>query len=146
VERHGSFDPGQWFFDHTGGSVWDDPRIKKLQAMGITAEYVEREIGKDEYLETTEHSFGPMKKLYTLVEFSPAVNRELRQRWDAIERRERFSMVGLGATGVLGLLGMVWGLLKIDTATKGYYSKRLFIGVPAVIIGATLLSLLAFMS
>ena len=31
------------------------------------------------------------------------------------------------------------GLLKIDTWTKGYYTKRLFLGVPAVIIGGVLL-------
>jgi hypothetical protein len=28
--------------------------------------------------------------------------------------------------------------LRIDTATKGYYSKRLFLGVPAMIIAAVL--------
>ena len=34
-------------------------------------------------------------------------------------------------------------MLKLDTATKGYYTKRLFIGVPAAIIGAvTLLAVL----
>jgi hypothetical protein len=36
-------------------------------------------------------------------------------------------------------LTLVWGLLKIDTATKGYYTKRLFLGVPAAIIGGFLL-------
>ncbi len=41
---------------------------------------------------------------------------------------------GLLAAAVLGLLGAVYGLLKIDTWTKGYYTKRLFLGVPAVIM------------
>jgi hypothetical protein len=27
------------------------------------------------------------------------------------------------------------GMLKVDTATKGYYTKRLFLGVPLGIIG-----------
>jgi hypothetical protein len=35
----------------------------------------------------------------------------------------------------LACISLVWGLLKVDTWTKGYYSKRLFFGVPAVIIG-----------
>ena len=49
----------------------------------------------------------------------------------------------LGAGGVLGLLGLCYGLLKVDTWTKGYYTKRLFLGVPAAIIGlGTLLALL----
>jgi hypothetical protein len=51
-------------------------------------------------------------------------------------------MVGMSSAGILGLLFTVWGLLKVDTATKGYYSKWLFVGVPAAIIGTTLLSVL----
>ena len=51
-------------------------------------------------------------------------------------------MVGAGAGSVLGLIGLVFGLLKVDTWTKGYYTKRLFLGVPAAIIG--LLALLGF--
>ena len=76
-----------------------------------------------------------MQKLYTLIEFTPSVDNELRQRWDASQRQERFAFVGLGASGVLGLLGLAWGLLKVDTWTKGYYTKRLFIGVPLAVIG-----------
>ena len=51
---------------------------------------------------------------------------------------------GLGAAMVaVGLLGMVYGMLKVDTWTKGYYTKRLFLGVPAAIIGlVTLVALL----
>jgi hypothetical protein len=32
------------------------------------------------------------------------------------------------AAGALGFLGLVWGVLKFDTATKGYYTKRLIVG------------------
>ncbi|MCI0493205.1 MAG: hypothetical protein L0Z07_09740, partial [Planctomycetes bacterium] len=110
-------------------------RYPALYRMGITADYLRREIAKDEYVETVERSFGPMKKLYTLVEFSPAVDNELRQRWAAYQRQERFAIVGIGAASILGLLSLVWGLLKVDTWTKGYYTKRLFLGVPLGILG-----------
>jgi hypothetical protein len=84
-----------------------------------------------------------MKKLYTLVEFTPAVDRELRARWDTYRRQERLTTVGIGAVSVLGLVGLAWGLLRVDTLTKGYYTKRLFVGVPAAIITVLLfLSLL----
>ena len=52
-----------------------------------------------------------------------------------MRRSERFAVVGAGAGSVLGLVGLALGLLKVDTWTKGYYSKRLFLGVPAAIIG-----------
>ena len=113
-----------------------DVRLRQLASMGIGIDYVRREIGKEEYFETVERSVGPMKKLYTLVEFNDSVDRELERRWAAYRRHERFAVVGVGAASILGLLGGVWGLLKIDTATKGYYTKRLFLGVPLGILGA----------
>jgi hypothetical protein len=86
-------------------------------------------------LEKVDRSFGEMLKLYTEIEFTPGVDNELRQHWQISQRRERFAFVGLGASSVLGLLGLAWGLLKVDTWTKGYYTKRLFIGVPLAVIG-----------
>jgi hypothetical protein len=133
-----------WRFDG-GELVWDDHRLGRLQAMGIGPDYVQREVAKKEHLETVERSFGPMKKLYTLIEFSPTVDSELRQRWTEYERKSRLATVSAGTGGVVGLLGLIYGLLRVDTWTKGYYTKRLFLGVPAAIIGlATLLAMRVF--
>lgn len=118
----------------------------RLNAMGITREFLRRElVAKDpgsnesrECLETVTSSVGPMKKLYMQIEFTPAIDRELLQFAEAHSRQERFAAVGFGAGSVLTLLTMVWGLLKIDTATKGYYTKRLFLGVPLAIIAGVI--------
>ena len=126
-----------------GKTYWADERIRNLIRMGIGIDYVRREVvAKDnknnesrEFVETVDLAFGPMKKLYLQIEFTPVIDRELRRHWDAHERRERFAMVGAGSFSILGLLGLVFALLKIDTATKGYYTKRLFIGVPLAILG-----------
>lgn len=122
------------------GVVRDD-RLRRLARANIGIDLVRREIAKDEYLETVDRSVGEMKKLYTLVEFTPSVDRDLRDRWIALRREDRFAAVGVGAGSILGLIGLAFGLLKIDTWTKGYYTKRLFLGVPAAIIG--LVTLLA---
>jgi hypothetical protein len=114
----------------------------QLQRMGVGIDYIRREIAKDEYVATADRSVGPMKTLYTLLQFSQSVDRELGQRWDAAQRQERFAVVGIVAGAVLSLVGAVYGLLKIDTWTKGYYTKRLFLGVPAVIIGIVALLVL----
>ena len=108
--------------------------------MGIDLAYIRREIAKDEYLETVERSVGPMKNLYTLLEFSPTVDKELRMRWDELQRESHVTAIGLLSGSVLGIIGLAFGLLRIDTATKGYYSKRLFLGVPAAIIGLGILA------
>lgn len=118
----------------------------RLNAMGITPEFLRRELvakdpgsnGSREYLEAVTSSVGPMKKLYMQIEFTPAIDRELMQFAEAYSRQERFAAVGFGAGSVLTLLTMVWGLLKIDTATKGYYTKRLFLGVPLAIIAGVI--------
>lgn len=107
-----------------------------LSGLGITLDYARREMAKEEYLEPVDkYSVGPMLKLYTLVEFSPQVDREFRKRWESRQRSAAFKTVSFGALSLLGLLGCVFGLLKVDTWTKGYYTKRLFIGVPLAILG-----------
>lgn len=112
-----------------------DRRLQALASMGIGIDVIRREIAKDEYLETVERSFGPMKKLYTQIEFTPQIDSELQRAWKNYRRGERLAVVGLSAFAILGLLGTVWGMLKVDTMTKGYYTKRLFFGVPLGIAG-----------
>jgi hypothetical protein len=126
---------------------WIDSRLRALNDMGIGTEYIYREIvAKDssdneprEFLDTVQRSIGQMKKLYLEVEFTPDVDRELRQIWFAHARHERFAIVGVIGGNVLIVLGFIFALLKLDTWTKGYYTKRLFIGVPAVIIAGVLI-------
>jgi hypothetical protein len=121
---------------------WADPRLRALGDMGIGPDFIHREIvSKDtngneprEYLETVDRTFGPMHKLYMQIEFSPSVDRDLRAVWNNYERKQRFFMFGAGAGSVLSFIGLIFGLLKLDTWTKGYYTKRLFIGLPAAII------------
>jgi hypothetical protein len=132
----------------TGGpnSKWIDGRLRSLSDMGIGIDFARSQlVTKDskgdarEYVETLEHPMGPMKKLYLQIEFTPAVEGVIRQRLAAAQRQERFAMTGAGAGSILSLLALAFALLKIDTWTKGYYTKRLFIGVPAAIIAGFLL-------
>lgn len=106
-----------------------------LEQMGIDVDFIRHEIAPYDYLETVQRSFGPMQKLYIQLEYSAPIQEELRRRWEEHLRQERFATVGLGAGSVLSLIGLAYGLLKVDTWTKGYYSARLFLGVPAAIIG-----------
>jgi hypothetical protein len=128
-------------YDRNQSDQWFDSRLHYLNRVGIGIDFVRRELITDQYLDEVERSFGPMYKLYTKIKFSPQADAALRQHWATHERQERFAMVGVGAGSVLGLLGFVYGLLKVDTLTKGYYTKRLFLGVPAAIIGGFILFL-----
>lgn len=122
-----------------GGSFTDSPG---LESMGITIPYIYSELcpePEDYYIETVNASFGEMKRAHALVEFNEAQDRVLLQRWRDYARVESLMVVG----GILSLavagLAFAYGLLQVDTWTRGYYSKRLFLGVPAAIIAVVFL-------
>jgi len=112
-----------------------------FDSFGIGLSYIMREICQDEFTETVSASFGEMKRVHVLMVFSPAVEDHLRAQWKEYGRRHRLGVVGIFAAAALSLLAGVYGLLQFDTWTRGYYTKRLLVGVPVVIIVAVVLLL-----
>ena len=106
-----------------------------LDSMGINIEYILSELcPEDDYIETINASFGEMKRAHALVEFNEPQDRLLLDRWRAYARVQSIEVVAVLSAFVVGGLAFVYGLLKVDTWTRGYYTKRLFLGVPAAII------------
>ncbi|MCC6492248.1 MAG: hypothetical protein IT424_04430 [Pirellulales bacterium] len=110
-----------------------------LDDMGVGSDYILRELCPEpDYVETVKASFGEMLRAHALLEFTPQQDEFLLDRWKSAMRTKRVaSVAGLGAC-LLGGLACALGLLKVDTWTRGFYTKRLFIGVPAAIIGVGL--------
>jgi hypothetical protein len=124
----------------------DDPAYldfipASCEDLGIGIDYIYREICRDEYVESLEASFGPMVQVHLLLEFDPPIEKHLGDVWKQYQVRQRLGIVAFLAAAGLLLLGLVYGLLKLDTWTRGYYSKRLLLGVPAVIISLVMLLL-----
>ncbi len=126
----------QSLFAGLPGSPFAIPRPTK---MGIGLDYIMSEICREEYTETVSSSVGDMKRVHVLMEFDSAIDNHLRAAWQRYERLDRLSSVGGIAGVVLAGLATVFGLLKFDTWTRGYYTKRLLIGVPSAIIVLVLL-------
>lgn len=112
-----------------------------VDSFDIGLKYIVREICQDEFTETVSASFGEMKRVHVLLEFNPAVDGYLLAEWQKTERRHRLGVVGQFAAAVLSLLLLVYGLLKFDSWTQGHYTKRLLVGLPAVIIAVAVLFL-----
>lgn len=112
-----------------------------LVDLGLGGDYVRRELCTDEYIDVIDSSVGEMRKTYSLVEFNEAQDKLLVDRARSYSRHEGLQIVTLIGGGLLASVATLFGLLKIDTWTRGYYTKRLFLGVPAAII--TALSLFA---
>ncbi len=114
----------------------------RLELMGVSIGYVLSELcPEDDYVETLDTSVGEMKRAHALLEFNEAQDQYLLSRWRDYARVERIEMVSGAAAFAVAVVGFVFGLLKVDTWTRGYYTKRLFLGVPAAIIAVVALLL-----
>lgn len=105
-----------------------------LDEMGITLDYIMRQICQQEFTEPYDSSVGDMKRVHVLMEFSPDVEKHLRGNWQSLVRQDGLVVVAKIAALVLVILASVYALLQVDTWTRGYYSKRLLIGASAAII------------
>ncbi len=96
--------------------------------------YVRQEICQDEWVEVLDSSVGPMRRLHVLMEFDRNVAEQLKDRLHAALVRQRLMQAGWGAVLVLGIVGTVFGYLTLDTATKGYYTRRLQLAAAGAIL------------
>jgi hypothetical protein len=131
--------------DHIGDLVREatanaSPYVPELASMGITDGYIIRELLTDQFVEDVEASFGLTKTAWGLVEFTETQDLHLLNAWRNYARRDRVKYTIALAVAAVSVLGGIFALLKIDTWTRGYYTKRLFLGVPAAIIGLMILA------
>lgn len=77
----------------------------------------------------------PMFRRYLRLEFDEVVNRELERQGREAKIRRRLRGTGIGLAAVLGALGLAFGYLKINAATRGRHRGRLRASVLAIILG-----------
>lgn len=92
------------------------------------------EIARERFDEQVEFDYGVMNQSHALVKIDKNVKEALDQRWSKVRATSRLFQTGLGAGAVLLLLGTMFSYLKLDTATRGYYTGRLQFGAAAVIL------------
>jgi len=106
---------------------------RRLARMKITPAYLRRTVCTDEYHEYVETpvnelagaDMGRMRRIHLLMEFGDDVRTDIKDRWREAELVGRLSAVGGGVALLMGCVAIVFGYLKLDTATKGYYTRRL---------------------
>jgi hypothetical protein len=103
--------------------------MEHLNGMGLTPGMIRNEVLRESFVEDLDIGVPSpeMKRVHALLEFDEPFQHTLQERWQQAQAKRRVGVIGVIAAGVLGLLGLVWGVLKFDTVTKGYYTKRLII-------------------
>lgn len=86
----------------------------------------------------TVGALGTMHELHVLLTFDSDFRDEIESAWRDIRAHNRLLQLGLGAGGLLTLLAVAFGYLRLDTATRGYYTGRLqFLSAAAILAVVT---------
>lgn len=96
--------------------------------------FIHNQLARGEWLEQSEYSVGPMYNLHSLLVFDPQANQEIDRLYHAGQVQDRLAYTGVGAGLVLALISTLFGYLKLDTLTRGYYTGRLRVAAGAAIL------------
>jgi hypothetical protein len=96
--------------------------------------YIHDRLVRDRYKETVESSVGPMVNAYAQLAFDHRARAQLQRMQRDAQIEHRLLEVAGGAAAVMLVLGAVFGYLKLDTLTRGYYTRRLQLAAGVVIL------------
>lgn len=111
--------------------------------VGLSVAYIRDRLVKDQYAETVQASFGPMRNVHALVEIDEDAHRLIAEQYQQALMQARLGYTAGSFGLVLVVLATAFGYLKLDTLTKGYYSGRLKVAATAVILTAAAAAALA---
>ncbi len=95
------------------------------QLLRVSDEEIEERLIRESFEETIQVSFGDMQQRHALLEFDEDFRLELEDRWQKIVAGSRLAQVGLYAAAIFAGMLVVFGYLRADTRTRGYWSGRL---------------------
>jgi hypothetical protein len=104
------------------------------QLTNVPLPYIHEHIVKEEWEEHPEASFGPMVRLHVLMEFDQNDRDYIKDMHQQALVAERLKYTAVATGGLFGLLATVFGYLKLDTLTRGYYSGRLRMAAALMIL------------
>ncbi len=129
------------YIDWRLGPVYDE-RFRPSRFVRYELDEIEERLippGKI-YHEVIQVSFGPMHQMHAQLAFDPAFRRELdgrrselQQHWKQWIVQQRLVTISVGFGLLLVLMGVVFAYFRLDTATRGFYSRPLKWAASAVI-------------
>jgi hypothetical protein len=77
---------------------------------------------------------GKLKDVTMQLEITEAQARDIQKQAQNVRMKERQKYSLLGLLGAVALLGVVGGYLRLEEATKGYFTRRLLIAAIAILL------------
>jgi hypothetical protein len=94
------------------------------------------------YQSTETPGLGPMVRLHALLVFDNAARKQIESRYRATLIASRLAYTGTIAGLALAVLATLYGYLKLDTLTRGYYSGRLKAAAGAVMMAVAVVAVM----
>ncbi len=96
----------------------------------LPTQYIDEHVKRDDWQEWRKHEMGPsltvdMVHRHVLLRFDGAVNDRIRQMWKRSIVNERVAGAAALGGGMLALVAMIYGYLRLDLATRGAYRRRI---------------------
>ena len=116
------------------------PGVEPVRRFPVPRHYINDNIIKAEYVFSRDFTVGRMKQKYVLLAFDHRAKMDIKKMYRDELLQSRLGFAGFGSCLMLMLIGTVYGYLKLDTQTKGYYSGRLKLAAAAAILGVLALA------
>lgn len=100
----------------------------------IPSDYARQHLVKEQWLERVNTSLGEMYNLHALLSFDRQVEGKLLDAWRETLLSARVILSAAILGGILLLLSVIYGYLKIDLATAGAYRGRLRFVAAAMVL------------
>jgi len=100
----------------------------------VDVDYIHEHILQQQYLQVLGENSGPIWRGYAELRFDEEVHRYLDSLYAQAELQQRLYSTAHVALLVLAVLGAVYFYLKLDTATRGYWTWRLKFAATLVIL------------
>ena len=99
-----------------------------------------------EFSDIVEVSVGPMHQSHAMLQFAPEFRDEVQTKWSQIRQTGRVVRTAGASVGILAMLSLMFGYFRLDSATKGYYTRRLQMVFVAAILALVAIGIMYFRS
>ena len=116
-----------------------DRRAARLPDLAWRVDEIRQKLVREPVYEDqiTGMEYGPLYERHALLELDSEFRQQTRLQWSQYVKKRRVYGTGLASSGVLGLLALIFGYLKLDQVTRREHSTSLQLLAAGAILAMT---------